>query len=191
MFLWLIILSVGLGFSACVQEAGSGKFNAKGSIATKYPGTMEGAKGLLQEFLKPRADQAELSRDLRPRPKDYEAVFVPEAVKQAQEGYREPWDQGKIVLGGKPHQTEVLVWSATSKQLREGTGDAFEFPGGYKVAAPYFKDGLTFYRFKFVRPGQKLGFAWDGLVYVNGHWAIFPKPWRVLPKAMVPIPNKP
>lgn len=25
-----------------------------------------------------------------------------------------------------------------------------------------------------------LGMAYDGLIYVNGHWAWFPKPWRVL-----------
>ena len=42
------------------------------------------------------------------------------------------------------------------------------------------KSGLTVYAFKFVKPGETLGMAFDGLVWVNGHFAIFPKPWRFL-----------
>jgi hypothetical protein len=41
---------------------------------------------------------------------------------------------------------------------------------------------LKIYRFKFVEPGKDLGMAFDGLIYVNGHWRIFPKPWRALGK---------
>ena len=29
-----------------------------------------------------------------------------------------------------------------------------------------------------VKPGETLGMAFDGLAFVNGHWRIFPKPWR-------------
>ena len=45
--------------------------------------------------------------------------------------------------------------------------------------AAQIKPGLKVYRFKFVEPGEDLGMAFDGLVNVNGHWRIFPKPWRV------------
>ena len=34
-------------------------------------------------------------------------------------------------------------------------------------------------RFKFVKPGQTFGMAFDGLVYINGKWCIFPKPYRI------------
>jgi hypothetical protein len=74
----------------------------------------------------------------------------------------------------------LLLWAASSGELKKGTGDSEFFPAGYMKAAPHFKDGLTFYRFKFVRPGEATGFAWDGLVFVNGRWVIFPKPWRVV-----------
>jgi len=36
------------------------------------------------------------------------------------------------------------------------------------------------YRWKYVKPGEQLGTSFDGLIYVNSHWAWFPKPWRVL-----------
>ena len=45
------------------------------------------------------------------------------------------------------------------------------FPGGYKRVADKFKPGLTVYRWKYVKPGEKLGMSFDGLVYVNNHWA--------------------
>jgi hypothetical protein len=35
-------------------------------------------------------------------------------------------------------------------------------------------------RWKFVKPGETIGMAYDGLVFVNGHWAWFPKAWHAL-----------
>ena len=32
----------------------------------------------------------------------------------------------------------------------------------------------------FVEPGESLGLAFDGLIFVNGRWVLMPKPWRVL-----------
>ena len=46
--------------------------------------------------------------------------------------------------------------------------------------AGQLQSGVTLYRFKFVKPGEGLGMAFDGLVHVNGHWVIIPKPWRAL-----------
>ena len=37
---------------------------------------------------------------------------------------------------------------------------------------------MTLFRFKFVKAGETIGMAFDGLAFVNGHWRIFPKPWR-------------
>ena len=136
---------------------------------------------MLLQFLQPGVDKAALSKKLRPTSEDYKAIFKGGIAKQIELAYQEPWEKGQIIIRGKPGQTELLFWSATTEELQKKTGDSDSFPGGYVKAAPHFRDGLTFYRFKFVRPGEKLGFAWDGLIYVNGHWVIVPKPWRVVP----------
>ena len=39
---------------------------------------------------------------------------------------------------------------------------------------------MTWWRWKFTKPGEDLGMAYDGLVFVNGHWAWFPKPYRAI-----------
>ena len=166
-------------------EKASGGTNAsatKGAAAgdsKSYPGTDEGAEALLKEFLKPGADVAALSKQLRPAKADYDAVFQPELAAKADATYGPAWDAGQMVIAPKPGQTELKLFSATSDELKGWQGNAAEFPGGYKDVAAQLKPGVKIYRFKFVEPGQDLGMAYDGLAYVNGHWRIFPKPWRV------------
>lgn len=151
------------------------------STSSKYPGTPEGARSLLNEFLKPGADYAALSAPLRPAKEDYVAVFQGDLAAKAESTYGSMWDSGRAVVAPKAGQTELLLSSATSEEIKNWTGKAAtDFPGGYRKVGASFKPGLTFYRFKFVEPGQDLGMAYDGLVYVNNHWRIFPKPWRLL-----------
>jgi hypothetical protein len=139
------------------------------------------ARTLLQAFVKPGADAAALSRQLRPARADYDSVFLPDAAARLQAAYDPAWSAGSLVLKGKPGQTSVLVWSATSEDMKAwGPAARDRFPGGYQKVAPHLRPGVTLYSFKFVAPGETLGMAFDGLAYVNGHWRIFPKPFRVL-----------
>jgi hypothetical protein len=174
---------VALG-AGCNKEGGGGAGEKSGgSSGTKrldYPATADGAKTMLAKFLEPNADAAALSKSLRPDPADYKAVFTDEAADKLQKAYDPGWDGGQLVIRGNPGQTEVLVRSAGVEDLKTGQGSAGDCPGGYKDAAPHMKAGVTVYCFKFVEPGKTLGMAYDGLVHVNGHWVIFPKPWRAL-----------
>ncbi len=159
-------------------------------VAINFPGTADGAKALLGEFLKPGADRPGLTRALKPTAADYAAVFEGDNATKAAAGYEKLWSDPRAVIGAAPENNQLLVWSATTDDLKAGTGDSGNFPGGYKQAASTFKAGITLYRWKFVKPGEKLGMAYDGLAYVNGHWAWFPKPWRVVGerKEMPPMP---
>ncbi len=79
-----------------------------------------------------------------------------------------------------PGQTRLLLFSATTDDLRTWRGDAADhFPGGYQQVADKFRSGLTIYAFKFVEPQRDIGMSYNGLIYVNGRWRFFPKPWRV------------
>jgi len=72
----------------------------------------------------------------------------------------------------------VLTWYATTKELREGNPILREFPGGYKKVAGLMQGEYPILRFKFVEPGETMGLAFDGLIFVNDHWVLMPKPWR-------------
>ena len=166
-FLYLVF---GLGLSAFANAAET------------FPGTEAGATSLLKEFLKPGADHAALSKQLRPTTADYAAVFDADSSAKVAAVYGPAWDGGQMVVAPKPGQSEVKVFSATSDEMKSWSGNAAEFAGGWKDVAPKLKPGLKIYRFKFVEPGKDLGMAFDGLIYVSGNWRIFPKPWRALGK---------
>ena len=150
--------------------------------AAGQPGTEAGARALLQEFLKPGADRPTLTKQLKPTHADYAAVFSGDDADKAEKAYSALWDSRDAVFEPKEGQTELKLFSASSEDLKAGTGNAREFPGGWAKVGGSLKPGLTFYRWKFVKPGEDLGMAFDGLVHVNGHWAVFPKPWRALGK---------
>jgi hypothetical protein len=144
---------------------------------TDYPAGEEGARQLLMAFFDPGVDKAALTMSLKPDAADYKAYFKGTAVSRAMESYRELWES-KPVIGPNPGQTELLLFKATTDELTAGAPAARYFPGGYKKITDKLALGHTVYRFKFVEPGQDLGMAFDGLVHINGHWVIFPKPWR-------------
>lgn len=156
------------------------KSSATGFTADKFPGNETGAKALLQQFLKPGADFVALSTPLIPSKADMEAVFESkELAANIYEKYA-PLFKKSFVLKPNQGQTELLLWEATTDDLKANTGNTSRFPGGYRDVARHLKSGLKVYRWKFVEPGKTLGMAFDGLYFVNGHWVVIPKPWRAI-----------
>ena len=151
-------------------------------LAETFPGTDDGANRLAKEFLKPGADCAALSKQLRPTTADYAAVFDGDFGTKVAAVWNPAWEAGQMVMAPKSGQTEVKVSSATTEELKAGTGNASELAGGWKEAAAKMKPGLKVYRFHFLEPGKTAGMSFDGLIYVNGNWRVFPKPWRALDK---------
>lgn len=140
---------------------------------------MAEARTMLSKFLLRGADHYSMTRKLRPTDADYRAYFVPGSWQKAKSVYDPVWRGEEVIVKPNQGQTELLLWRATVTELDEGTGDSSHFPGGYKHIMKHIRPGHTIYRFKFVQPGRSYGMAFDGLVYMNGRWVLFPKPWRV------------
>ncbi|WP_145831063.1 hypothetical protein [Actinoplanes teichomyceticus] len=147
-----------------------------------YPPTPQGARALL-ERLGLHGDP-DLIASLRPTASDYQALFEPDFAARAQSFYEarfwasmpataQPWVE--------PDRTEVRVWGATTEELRAWKPAARNnFPGGYRKIKDFLRPGFTIYSAEMVAPGDDYGTTFNGLAYVNGHWAYFPKPWYVL-----------
>lgn len=160
-----------LALAACSKKSGS-------DALSKYPGTVEGAKQLLTDIRS--GDAGAMTQALKPTSADYKAVFTDEFASKAGSGYEKLWSDPNAVITADAANTELKLSSATSDDIAKWTPQVeADFPGGYKKVASYFKPGLTAYRWKYTKPGEPLGMAYDGLIYVNNHWAWFPKPWRV------------
>jgi hypothetical protein len=171
----VLTLAMALLGVACKKEGGGGS-----AATSKYPGTDEGARQLLSE-IRTSSDARGLTLALKATSADYRAVFVDAEVAKAEAGYEKLWSDPKAVIGASPENTELLLAKATTEELQQWTAEVDAgFPGGYKRIAAKLKPGLTVYRWKYVKPGEKSGMAFDGLVHVNNRWVWFPKPWRVI-----------
>ena len=168
------------GGEAVAKEGAASAEETTNEIALVLQGNEEGAEALLKQFVAPDADHLSLTRSLRPTSADYRALFDEEFAAKIEEAHAKDWDSGKAVIKPKDNQTEIKVWGATGAELAKGTGNAKEFPSGYKKVGKYLAADAKFFRFKFVEAGKDTGTAYDGLAFVNGRWVIVPKPWKVL-----------
>lgn len=153
--------------------------------------TAAAAKEMLGAFIKPGADPAALTAALRPKPGDYEAVFVGEAAQKVK-GVIDPiWDSGKAVLKPSADQTEITVAGATPEQFAKGEGNAGFCPPAYKEIADKFTPKIVIWCAHFTKPGEKQGFNVDGLIYINDHWALFPRSYKALKPGGAPAGGAP
>ena len=151
-----------------------------GARVEDFPGTYQGAERLARALMKPGGDLA-LTQALKPRAEDYALVFEATAVDAIRTAFEPIWASMNAV-GAMDGQTELRLVSATSDELRKGKE---VFPG-YTPMLAFLRPGFTWYRFKFVRPGESTGKEYDGLVHVKDHWALFPEPWRHVPASIRP-----
>ena len=114
--------------------------------------------------------------DLKPRPTDIASVFTADLVEKAIAHYAPLWAQ-PVEIRARPDQSELVVHAALAKDLPGAT-----FPGGYKHVVSHLVPGRIWIAWKYFVPGERLGMAYDGLVWVDDHFAWFPKPWRMVPK---------
>ena len=159
------------------QDAPAADAQADGGAAA--PGSEAAARQMLAGFLAPNADLAELTWAMVASPEDIRAVYKEPLASRMIQTYGEKLTRG-IKIGPKPGQSELLTWWSTTDDLVRGSEILDYFPGGYARVLDYMNPGFPVVRFKFVEPGADIGMAFDGLFWVNDHWAWMPKPWRML-----------
>ena len=143
------------------------------------PGTKANAELFLRQFLAADADRVSLTAALRPTEADIRAVYAPELADKLVPMYGSMFTPGAHI-GPNEGQTQLLVWRGTTGSLKRGDPVLKDFPGGYGDVRQYLLGEHPIVRFKFVKPGESLGMAFDGLVHVHGRWVLMPKPWRAL-----------
>lgn len=133
---------------------------------------------LLQALCHERS--GEVLRAVQPRQEDYAKAFVPEVAEAARQAYREVWREPFDMRYPGADQTQLLCHLAPAGMLAEENELSQHFPGGYRAIAHLLDPHRVWARWKCVRPGEDAGMAYDGLVWLDDHWAWFPKPYRTL-----------
>lgn len=172
----VLVLTAALACKKGESEASAGSTSTSapsGATAARlsYPGTAEGLKSLLEtEF--PKSDTKSTVAALMPSDADYSAVFADGAADKVKANTAKLLAAPPESLGKSGE--EIMVAAASVDDLKNGTGDAEKCPGGYKKMVDSLKAGTTIYC-------TKIGsVSYDAFVYVNGHWAWFPKAFRAL-----------
>ena len=163
-----------------IVEASSKPAAPAKPVVQAEPGSEADARALLAEFLKPGADHRALTQAILPTREEVLAVYAEPLGSAMWANYAEQMGPG-VSFAPKAGQSDLLVVHTTTRALFDRKPVLAEFPGGYKDVLQYFKIDVPIVRFKFVKPGETLGFAFDGLIFLNGRWVIMPKPWRSLP----------
>lgn len=121
----------------------------------------------------------ELVAALRPQPADYARAFHPEIAEQARTIYEALWVDPPRVQS-MPADSQLKLAIAPAGMLLEENELSRQFPGGYRALAPLLNPHRVWVAWKLIPPGKDAGMAYDGLVWLEDHWAWFPKPYRAL-----------
>ncbi|WP_066341953.1 Imm49 family immunity protein [Azohydromonas lata] len=120
-----------------------------------------------------------LAASLRPRAGDYALAFAPAVADAARDAYEALWAEPPRVRLAVPGSR--LVCHVAPAGLLGGANElSRSFPGGYRGVAALLDPHRVWVAWKLLPPGQDAGMAYDGLVWLDDHWAWFPKPYRVL-----------
>lgn len=84
-----------------------------------------------------------------------------------------------------PHRREesdFVIFETSPEELRQYTGDARNFPGGYRELATqnHLLPDVVLYRVRLIKPGRRMGTSYDMWVFVHGQWKLFLRPWHLL-----------
>lgn len=123
-----------------------------------------------------------LAAALVPRESDYAMAFAPEAVEAARQGYARLWSQTPELAPVHP-DSRLELHFAPAGMLEYANELSWHFPGGYRAIAHMLDPHRVWVAWKLIPPGQSAGMAYDGLVWLDDHWAWFPKPYRMLAEA--------
>ncbi len=163
------------------QESQAAAPGPAGETGGAAPGSEAAARALVEQFLAPEADFVALTRALEPTEADIRAVYGEPLASNMVAIYAQVWaDPKNLTIAPRQGQSELLLWWSSTDKLIAGDRDLDGFPGGYREVLAYMQPGFPIVRFKFVKPGETSGYAFDGLIFVNDRWVLMPKPWRLL-----------
>lgn len=153
-----------------------------------YSGSEKGLKKLFNDikaahFNRDMKKKAALTRAMLPETSDLEAAFTKKGLKKFNmarfkkdiERFAGTTKQLARLYRIKKANSAYYINKAPTELLASGKHN---LPGGMSQAAKYLKPGVTWYRLKFVKPGEKLGMAYTAFAHINNRWIFIPKPWR-------------
>jgi hypothetical protein len=120
-------------------------------------------------------------RGVLPREADYERAFSGEAAAVARDYYGRWWPRQLEEGLGPPADPEARIEAHLAPAGLLGSDNALSrpFPSGYRRIAGWLHPHRVWVCWRILPPGADSGLALNGLVWLDDHWAWFPKPYRL------------
>jgi hypothetical protein len=113
---------------------------------------------------------------MEPHPLDFQAVFGYQVAEEAAGIYKNLWNQGIVAPTPQPGHTMVRVAGCYSEWLRTDSRTSRRFPPEYRRIAHLLEPGVIWMVWKYMGHGRTKAATYDGLVYLEKHWAWLPSP---------------
>lgn len=168
---------------ARAATAAAGEMGA--ALAAAAPQLAAASAALLVQQVQPlllalaQDPDGDVLQALRPRAADHALAFVPSAAQAAATAFAAVWQQPPRPARA-PAGARIQCHAAPAGMLASDNALSRPFPGGYRALAPLLQPQRVWLAWKLIAPGRDAGMAYDGLVWLDDHWAWFPKPYRVL-----------
>ena len=117
---------------------------------------------------------------MRPRADDFERVFRPDIAGAVRTAFEELWREPPAMERLDSGEMTLRVDAAPAGMLGDDNELSKHFPGGYRALAPYLVPNRIWFVWRYIRPGDKSGMRYDGVVMLDDRWVWFPKAYRVL-----------
>jgi len=154
-------------------------------VATQKAGAeiKESLTKLLGALPQPVENNA-LIRSLQPRADDWAKVWVPNFADSMRAGYESLW-QNPPPMGVAGDKSQLDAYFAMSQMFSYPNPFTERFPGGYRRIGPALQPDRLWIAWRYHRFDEAAGHFFDGLVWIDDHYAWFPKPWRILERGPV------
>lgn len=121
----------------------------------------------------------ETIRTLMPRDDDYARAFTGEAVAAARRFFADWWQQQGTGVTGIDPSARIEAHLCPAGLLGDDNPLSRPFPSGYRQIADWLDPHRVWVAWRYLPPGATSGIAMNGLVWLDDHFAWFPKPWRL------------
>jgi hypothetical protein len=152
--------------------------------AAEWMQTIADAVGpLLRSFLDPRVAPEALA-SVTPRPGDAEKVFIGEDTARIAARYADLWATDPPRVRAERQAAELAISVAPAGLIGEDATTASTFPDGYGSVTPWLRADRVWVAWTYRRNPEDRGVDYDGLVWIDDHWAWFPAPHRIIPDVL-------
>ena len=115
---------------------------------------------------------------LAPRPGDCDAAFLAPLAAAARSHYADGWEDSLVPSSPQPGAV-ISLHGATPRELGEGGELGSRFPGDFRQLSRLLRPGRVWITWCYLRPGRRVGKSYNGMVWLDDHFAWFPRLWHI------------